>query len=68
MAPMVSSTFHKFMWSECSKKEFHEKIKSFQCLMNKPISTGNEIPLNGSLQFAFTMDEQCRVEFGDGFI
>nr|XP_022919274.1 A disintegrin and metalloproteinase with thrombospondin motifs 2-like [Onthophagus taurus] len=67
MAPMVSSTFHKFMWSECSKKEFHEKIKSFQCLMNKPISTGNEIPLNGSLQFAFTMDEQCRVEFGDGY-
>lgn len=27
MAPMVSATFHHFLWSECSRKEFAAKVR-----------------------------------------
>ncbi|XP_030754614.1 A disintegrin and metalloproteinase with thrombospondin motifs 2-like isoform X1 [Sitophilus oryzae] len=67
MAPMVAATFSKFSWSGCSKKEFQEKVSNWDCLTNPPSSTQGEILLNATLQTIFSMDEQCRMEFGDGY-
>ncbi|XP_043274016.1 A disintegrin and metalloproteinase with thrombospondin motifs 2-like [Venturia canescens] len=67
MAPMVAATFHRFHWSSCSRKEFHRHIKHFQCLDNKP-SDGNSTHLGKeTARETFTMDEQCRMEFGEGY-
>ncbi|XP_069685429.1 A disintegrin and metalloproteinase with thrombospondin motifs 1-like [Periplaneta americana] len=66
MAPMVSATFHRFSWSTCSKREFHTKAAQWPCLRNQP-KIGNATHLNSTLQATFSMDEQCRMEFGDGY-
>ncbi|KAK2575571.1 hypothetical protein KPH14_011286 [Odynerus spinipes] len=66
MAPMVAATFHHFYWSTCSRKEFHRKVKQWSCLLNRP-SDNNITRLDINVQEMFTMDEQCRVEFGDGY-
>ncbi|XP_015839228.1 A disintegrin and metalloproteinase with thrombospondin motifs 2 isoform X1 [Tribolium castaneum] len=66
MAPLVAATFHQFFWSQCSRKEFKKIVKKWTCLSNSPAANG-EIVLNATLQNAFSMDEQCRMEFGDGF-
>ncbi|XP_035719089.1 A disintegrin and metalloproteinase with thrombospondin motifs 2-like [Vespa mandarinia] len=66
MAPMVAATFHHFYWSTCSKKEFHRKVKQWSCLLNRP-NDNNTTRLNINIQEMFTMDEQCRVEFGQGY-
>ncbi|XP_018318532.1 A disintegrin and metalloproteinase with thrombospondin motifs 2 isoform X2 [Agrilus planipennis] len=66
MAPMVAATFHKFSWSQCSKDEFKSKLNKWFCLRNSPPNQG-EIPLNGTVYTTFSMDEQCRTEFGDGY-
>ncbi|KAF5281477.1 hypothetical protein FQA39_LY17770 [Lamprigera yunnana] len=66
MAPMVSATFHKFIWSECSKQEFIAKASQWHCIQNPP-SDFSETLLNATIHAAFTMDEQCRMEFGDGY-
>nr|CAH7763810.1 unnamed protein product [Callosobruchus chinensis] len=67
MAPMVSATFNKFSWSECSKKEFRKNAKKWSCLSNPPSFESGGIILNSTLQASFTMDEQCRMEFGEGY-
>nr|XP_033324543.1 A disintegrin and metalloproteinase with thrombospondin motifs 3-like isoform X1 [Megalopta genalis] len=66
MAPMVAATFHQFYWSACSKKEFHRRVRRWSCLLNKP-TYGSSTPLKASIRETFTMDEQCRVEFGEGY-
>ncbi|XP_066156284.1 A disintegrin and metalloproteinase with thrombospondin motifs 3-like [Euwallacea fornicatus] len=67
MASMVSATFSKFSWSSCSKREYNEKVGNWTCLSNSP-RFKEEIQLNATLQTAFSMDEQCRMEFGDGYL
>ncbi|XP_056648207.1 A disintegrin and metalloproteinase with thrombospondin motifs 3-like isoform X4 [Diorhabda sublineata] len=67
MAPMVSATFNKFYWSECSRREFKKARSKWLCLLNSPIESLGEIPLNATLQASFTMDQQCRMEFGEGY-
>lgn len=66
MAPMVAATFHHFYWSACSKKEFHRRVRRWSCLLNKPRhdSLGQ---LRTTVRETFTMDEQCRMEFGEGY-
>ncbi|XP_043671720.1 A disintegrin and metalloproteinase with thrombospondin motifs 9-like [Vespula pensylvanica] len=66
MAPMVAATFHHFYWSTCSRKEFHRKVKQWSCLLNRP-NDNNTTRLDINIQEMFTMDEQCRVEFGQGY-
>ncbi|XP_046598676.1 A disintegrin and metalloproteinase with thrombospondin motifs 3-like [Neodiprion lecontei] len=66
MAPMVAATFHRFHWSTCSKKEFHHRVKQWECLLNQP-DDHNATLLRATIQTTFTMDEQCRMEFGDGY-
>ncbi|XP_031850064.1 A disintegrin and metalloproteinase with thrombospondin motifs 3 isoform X2 [Nomia melanderi] len=66
MAPMVAATFHHFYWSSCSKKEFHRRVRRWSCLLNKP-AYDSSTPLKATIRDTFTMDEQCRVEFGEGY-
>ncbi|XP_026673494.1 A disintegrin and metalloproteinase with thrombospondin motifs 3-like isoform X2 [Ceratina calcarata] len=66
MAPMVAATFHHFYWSACSKKEFHRKVRQWSCLLNKPRHDG-VAQTKTIIRNTFSMDEQCRMEFGEGF-
>ncbi|CAD1468887.1 unnamed protein product, partial [Heterotrigona itama] len=66
MAPMVAATFHHFYWSACSRKEFHRRVRRWPCLSNKPKNDGFG-QLKTTVQETFTMDEQCRMEFGEGY-
>ncbi|CAK9807329.1 A disintegrin and metalloproteinase with thrombospondin motifs 3 [Anthophora plagiata] len=66
MAPMVAATFHHFYWSACSKKEFHRKVRRWSCLLNKP-KHDDSTQLKATVRETFTMDEQCRMEFGEGY-
>ncbi|XP_019875502.2 A disintegrin and metalloproteinase with thrombospondin motifs 2 [Aethina tumida] len=66
MAPVVSATFNKFVWSDCSKREYKKLYQKWTCLSNRP-QGGEGIKLNATLHNFFSMDEQCRMEFGDGY-
>ncbi|XP_076243278.1 A disintegrin and metalloproteinase with thrombospondin motifs 3 [Calliopsis andreniformis] len=66
MAPIVAATFHRFYWSPCSKKEFHRRVRRWSCLLNKP-KHESSTQLKATVRETFTMDEQCRMEFGDGY-
>ncbi|XP_017762475.1 PREDICTED: A disintegrin and metalloproteinase with thrombospondin motifs 3-like [Eufriesea mexicana] len=66
MAPMVAATFHHFYWSACSKKEFHRRVRRWSCLLNKPRHE-SFTQLKATARDTFTMDEQCRMEFGEGY-
>ncbi|XP_028025872.1 A disintegrin and metalloproteinase with thrombospondin motifs 3-like [Bombyx mandarina] len=68
MAPTVLATLHNFAWSSCSKEQFHAKSKKWWCLHER--STDEGVELGGAKElsnYVFTMDEQCRTEFGEGF-
>ncbi|KAH0566616.1 hypothetical protein KQX54_002498 [Cotesia glomerata] len=65
MAPVVAATFHRFHWSVCSRTEFHHRSRDWTCLNNHP-ELNNATYLK-ALPETFTMDEQCRMEFGDGY-
>lgn len=66
MAPMVAATFRRFHWSACSRKEFHQKAQQWSCLLNQPSEEG-AIQIKETTLLTFTMDEQCRMEFGEGY-
>lgn len=40
-------------------------FRKWPCLMNPPPGRGEHI-LNTPLHTSFSLDEQCRIEFGDG--
>ncbi|XP_068631071.1 A disintegrin and metalloproteinase with thrombospondin motifs 1-like [Battus philenor] len=68
MAPTVLATLHHFAWSSCSKEQFHAKSKKWWCLHERSQDKGVELGGAKELsQYVFTMDEQCRTEFGEGF-
>ncbi|XP_063360365.1 A disintegrin and metalloproteinase with thrombospondin motifs 1-like [Cydia amplana] len=68
MAPTVLASLHNFSWSACSKKQLHDKAKKWWCLHTRSQDDGVELGGARELpKYAFTMDEQCRTEFGDGF-
>ncbi len=65
MAPMVGATFSSFHWSPCSAREFH--LKSWQCLDNYPDMPNATFVDNQIDVAAYSLDQQCRMEFGQGF-
>ncbi|XP_060801866.1 A disintegrin and metalloproteinase with thrombospondin motifs 1-like [Amyelois transitella] len=68
MAPTVLATLQNFAWSKCSREQFHEKSRKWWCLHERSRDEGVE--LGGAKEisnYVFTMDEQCRTEFGEGF-
>ncbi|CAH0605531.1 unnamed protein product [Chrysodeixis includens] len=68
MAPTVLATLHNYAWSSCSKEQFHEKSKRWWCLHERSKDDGVELGGAKELSnYVFTMDEQCRTEFGEGF-
>ncbi|XP_014220981.1 A disintegrin and metalloproteinase with thrombospondin motifs 2-like [Trichogramma pretiosum] len=67
MAPMVAATFHNFYWSTCSRKEFQRRAKLWTCLDNQPEIFDENHPQVKPSNEVFGMDEQCRMEFGDGY-
>ncbi|XP_058799241.1 A disintegrin and metalloproteinase with thrombospondin motifs 1-like [Phymastichus coffea] len=67
MAPMVAATFHNFHWSTCSRKEFHGRAKHWSCLGNEPRASSAENARNSPHMQMFSMDDQCRMEFGEGY-
>eukprot|EP00094_Tigriopus_californicus_P000726 TCALIF_00704-PA protein Name:"Similar to ADAMTS3 A disintegrin and metalloproteinase with thrombospondin motifs 3 (Homo sapiens)" AED:0.09 eAED:0.10 QI:0/0/0/0.87/0.71/0.75/8/0/828 len=67
MAPLVGATFSYFHWSSCSAEEYHFMSDEWHCLKNPPRSPQNVTFISNSFLHAYTLDEQCRMEFGDGF-
>ncbi|XP_026496779.2 A disintegrin and metalloproteinase with thrombospondin motifs 1-like [Vanessa tameamea] len=68
MAPTVLATLHNYAWSSCSKQQFHDKSKKWWCLHERSQDEGVELGGAKELSnYVFTMDEQCRTEFGEGF-
>eukprot|EP00095_Tigriopus_kingsejongensis_P002760 maker-scaffold1543_size36305-snap-gene-0.8 protein:Tk02760 transcript:maker-scaffold1543_size36305-snap-gene-0.8-mRNA-1 annotation:"hypothetical protein D910_03831" len=66
MAPLVGATFSYFHWSPCSSEEYHLQSEDWHCLLNTPHPT-NVTFIGNSFHHAYSLDEQCRMEFGDGF-
>lgn len=68
MAPTVLATLQNFAWSSCSREQFHEKSKKWWCLHERSQDKGVELGGAKELSnYVFTMDEQCRTEFGEGY-
>ncbi|XP_051529542.1 A disintegrin and metalloproteinase with thrombospondin motifs 14 [Myxocyprinus asiaticus] len=66
MAPLVQAAFHRYHWSRCSKQELNRYIHSYDCLMDDPFELKwpklTELP-----GINYSMDEQCRFDFGVGY-
>ncbi|KAK2720886.1 hypothetical protein QYM36_004690, partial [Artemia franciscana] len=67
MAPMVASTFNRFHWSKCTQDEMRAKEKLWLCMDSPPKKNSNAILVNASIEFNYSLDEQCRMEFGEGY-
>ncbi|CAL4063966.1 unnamed protein product, partial [Meganyctiphanes norvegica] len=65
MAPLVAATFSRFHWSSCSKKEYHDKASRWKCLQDPP--AWNATKVSSKIQYQYSLDDQCRMEFGEGF-
>uniref|UniRef100_A0A671LSG0 A disintegrin and metalloproteinase with thrombospondin motifs 14-like n=1 Tax=Sinocyclocheilus anshuiensis TaxID=1608454 RepID=A0A671LSG0_9TELE len=66
MAPLVQAAFHRYHWSRCSKQELNRYIDSYDCLLDDPFELKwpklTELP-----GINYSMDEQCRFDFGVGY-
>ncbi|KAM9788835.1 A disintegrin and metalloproteinase with thrombospondin motifs 2-like [Neosynchiropus ocellatus] len=66
MSPRVQATFHRYHWSRCSWRELHKYLDTYDCLRDDPFH--HEWPAQPPLPgFHYTMDQQCRFDFGPGF-
>uniref|UniRef100_A0A4W3I345 ADAM metallopeptidase with thrombospondin type 1 motif, 3 n=1 Tax=Callorhinchus milii TaxID=7868 RepID=A0A4W3I345_CALMI len=66
MAPLVQAAFHRFHWSRCSGQELKRYLHSYDCLLDDPFEHNwpNLPDLPG---INYSMDEQCRFDFGVGY-
>ncbi|XP_076856662.1 A disintegrin and metalloproteinase with thrombospondin motifs 14 isoform X2 [Brachyhypopomus gauderio] len=66
MAPLVQAAFHRYHWSRCSKQELSRYIHSYDCLLDDPFE--HKWPSLPELPgINYSMDEQCRFDFGVGY-
>uniref|UniRef100_A0A8L0DW92 ADAM metallopeptidase with thrombospondin type 1 motif, 14 n=1 Tax=Oncorhynchus mykiss TaxID=8022 RepID=A0A8L0DW92_ONCMY len=66
MAPLVQAAFHRYHWSRCSKQELNRYIHSYDCLLDNPFE--HKWPKLPELPgINYSMDEQCRFDFGVGY-
>ncbi|XP_067155816.1 A disintegrin and metalloproteinase with thrombospondin motifs 14 isoform X2 [Apteryx mantelli] len=66
MAPLVQAAFHRYHWSRCSKQELNRYIHSYDCLLDDPYEhQWPELPELPGINYS--MDEQCRFDFGVGY-
>ncbi|XP_069096468.1 A disintegrin and metalloproteinase with thrombospondin motifs 14 [Pleurodeles waltl] len=66
MAPLVQAAFHRYHWSRCSKQELNRFIHSYDCLLDDPFKH-NWPKLPELPGINYSMDEQCRFDFGVGY-
>ena len=67
MASMVAATFSYFHWSSCSAGEYHFKSNQWSCMRNKPKSTFNYTFISEKIEYEYSLDDQCRMEFDQGY-
>ncbi|KAG7237500.1 hypothetical protein INR49_032249 [Caranx melampygus] len=66
MSPRVQATFHRYHWSRCSWRELHQYLHAYDCLRDDPFN--HEWPAQPQLPgFQYSMDQQCRFDFGPGY-
>uniref|UniRef100_A0A8C6UHK7 ADAM metallopeptidase with thrombospondin type 1 motif, 3 n=1 Tax=Neogobius melanostomus TaxID=47308 RepID=A0A8C6UHK7_9GOBI len=66
MAPLVQAAFHRYHWSMCSGQELRRYIHTYDCLLDDPFK--HEWPQLPELPgINYSMDEQCRFDFGVGY-
>uniref|UniRef100_A0A3Q2EFS0 A disintegrin and metalloproteinase with thrombospondin motifs 2-like n=1 Tax=Cyprinodon variegatus TaxID=28743 RepID=A0A3Q2EFS0_CYPVA len=66
MAPLVQAAFHKFQWSRCSMQELGRFLHSYDCLRDDPFDHNwPSLPQLPGLHYS--MNEQCRFDFGVGY-
>ncbi|KAM3867828.1 A disintegrin and metalloproteinase with thrombospondin motifs 3 [Diretmus argenteus] len=66
MAPLVQAAFHRYHWSMCSGLELKRYIQSYDCLLDDPFK--HDWPQLPELPgINYSMDEQCRFDFGVGY-
>ncbi|KAJ3580630.1 hypothetical protein NHX12_034328, partial [Muraenolepis orangiensis] len=66
MAPLVQAAFHRYHWSMCSGQELKRYIQSYDCLLDDPFK--HDWPQLPELPgIDYSMDEQCRFDFGVGY-
>ncbi|KAM8940008.1 A disintegrin and metalloproteinase with thrombospondin motifs 3 [Pelodytes ibericus] len=66
MAPLVQAAFHRYHWSRCSGQELKRYIHSYDCLLDDPFE--HKWPKLPDLPgINYSMDEQCRFDFGVGY-
>uniref|UniRef100_A0A8C7P5J4 ADAM metallopeptidase with thrombospondin type 1 motif, 3 n=1 Tax=Oncorhynchus mykiss TaxID=8022 RepID=A0A8C7P5J4_ONCMY len=66
MAPLVQAAFHRYHWSMCSGQELNRYIHSYDCLLDDPFK--HDWPQLPELPgINYSMDEQCRFDFGVGY-
>ncbi|XP_058527476.1 A disintegrin and metalloproteinase with thrombospondin motifs 14 isoform X2 [Ochotona princeps] len=66
MAPLVQSSFHRFHWSHCSRLELRRYLSYYTCLLDNPFKPNwPEPPVLPGINYS--MDEQCRLDFGTGY-
>ncbi|KAG5844207.1 hypothetical protein ANANG_G00159780 [Anguilla anguilla] len=67
MAPLVQAAFHRFHWSRCSQQELSRYLHSYDCLRDDPFD--HDWPLLPQLPgIHYSMNEQCRFDFGIGYM
>lgn len=66
MAPLVQAAFHRFHWSRCSVQELVRYLHSYDCLRDDPFDHNwPSLPQLPGLHYS--MNEQCRFDFGVGY-
>nr|XP_023690290.1 A disintegrin and metalloproteinase with thrombospondin motifs 2-like isoform X2 [Paramormyrops kingsleyae] len=67
MAPLVQAAFHRFHWSRCSQQELGRYLHSYDCLRDDPFD--HDWPSLPRLPgIHYSMNEQCRFDFGAGYM
>uniref|UniRef100_A0A8C7KGB1 ADAM metallopeptidase with thrombospondin type 1 motif 2 n=1 Tax=Oncorhynchus kisutch TaxID=8019 RepID=A0A8C7KGB1_ONCKI len=67
MAPLVQAAFHRFHWSRCSQQELGRYLQSYDCLRDDPYEHNwPSLPRLPGLHYS--MNEQCRFDFGVGYV
>ncbi|XP_062867386.1 A disintegrin and metalloproteinase with thrombospondin motifs 2 [Trichomycterus rosablanca] len=67
MAPLVQAAFHRFHWSRCSQQELRKYLNTYDCLRDDPFD--HEWPSLPQLPgLHYSMNEQCRFDFGMGYM
>uniref|UniRef100_A0AAY4BUK8 ADAM metallopeptidase with thrombospondin type 1 motif 2 n=1 Tax=Denticeps clupeoides TaxID=299321 RepID=A0AAY4BUK8_9TELE len=69
MAPLVQAAFHRFHWSRCSQEELRRFLNAYDCLRDDPFDhEWTEVGRPGLPGLHYSMNDQCRFDFGMGYM